>query len=155
MHLEDSETIYHGTRDRLQNKLSNGVTTVNWPYPVSEVNSLKLFKNVTTAVLNSFGQQIALSALTIYILLLSLRCQSFAIFLTLWGSTTMARKLTVLIMIFSALSRLCKNIDFLCKQPCRPFSVDRATGENVSNNTLPYYTCCIQIPRDATDWTNI
>lgn len=64
----------------------------------------------------------------------------------------MARKQTVLIMIFSVLSKLCKNIDFfLCKQPCRPFSVDRATGENVSNNTLPYYTCCIQISRDATD----
>lgn len=42
-----------------------------------------MHQNVTTAVLNSFGQQIALSALTIYILLLSLRCQSFAIFLTL------------------------------------------------------------------------
>lgn len=71
-----------------------------------------MHQNETTAVLNSFGQQIALSALTIYILLLSLRCQSFTIFLTWRGSTTMARKLTILIMIFSVLYKLCKNIDF-------------------------------------------
>lgn len=70
-----------------------------------------MHQNETTAVLNSFGQQIALSALTIYILLLSLRCQSFTIFLTWRGSTTMARKLTILI-IFSVLSKLCENIDF-------------------------------------------